>query len=76
MTEGLNSEALFLKIYFFEKIPPACLTATHLPLQGRQNPSGLPKYGAALFVRRLRHGNWKLHHIPPTKSDDYNSKFR
>ena len=35
MTEGLKSEALFFEIYFFEKIPPACLTATHLPLQGR-----------------------------------------
>ena len=51
MTEGLNSEALFLKIYFFEKIPPACLTATHLPLQGRHNPSGLPCGNPPPFTR-------------------------
>ena len=35
MTEGLKSEALFFEIYFFEKIPPACLNEAHLPLQGR-----------------------------------------
>ena len=29
-------------LYKGGKIPQACLTATHLPLQGRQNPSGLP----------------------------------
>ena len=29
-------------LYKGGRIPPACLTATHLPLQGRQNPSGLP----------------------------------
>ena len=35
MSEGLKSEALSFLNLFFEKIPPACLTATHLPLQGR-----------------------------------------
>ena len=38
-------------LYKGGKIPPACLTATHLPLQGRQNPSGLPYGNPPPFTR-------------------------
>ena len=35
MTEGLKSEALFLKSIFLRKSLRVAITATHLPLQGR-----------------------------------------
>ena len=35
MTEGLKSEALFLKSIFLRKSLRVAVTATHLPLQGR-----------------------------------------
>ena len=42
-TEGLKGIALFIQIpYAPKKSLRLALTATHLPLQGRQNPSGLP----------------------------------
>ena len=41
-TEGLKGIALFIQIpYAPKKSLRLALTATHLPLQGRQNPSGL-----------------------------------
>ncbi len=51
-TEGLKGIALFIQIpYTPKKIPPACLAATHLPLQGRHNPSGLPCGNPPPFTR-------------------------
>ncbi|HCW32948.1 MAG TPA: hypothetical protein DGG22_00015 [Ruminococcaceae bacterium] len=42
-TEGLKGIALFIQIpHAPKKSLRLALTATHLPLQGRQNPSGLP----------------------------------
>ena len=38
-------------LYKGGKIPPACLAATHLPLQGRHNPSGLPCGNPPPFTR-------------------------
>ena len=38
-------------LYKGGRIPPACLAATHLPLQGRQNPSGLPYGNPAPFTK-------------------------
>ena len=34
------------------RIPPSCLTATHLPLQGRQNPFELPWRRYAFICKR------------------------
>ena len=41
-------------LYKGGRIPPACLAATHLPLQGRQNPSGLPYGNPPPFTREAK----------------------
>ena len=69
MTEGLKSEALSFWNLFFEKIPPACLTATRRSLQewlflqkdGRRVRVSLPflQYTEKRYRGKSRYLSWR-----------------